>query len=101
MTWPPQSPDLNPIEMVWDELDRRVKEKQPKSDQNMWELLQNCWKSWLRECQDCAKLSSRQRAATLKNLFNTFWVTTVHDSMCYFVVLISSLLFYNVENSKK
>jgi hypothetical protein len=33
MTWPPQSPDLIPIEMVWDELDRRVKEKQ------------DCWKS--------------------------------------------------------
>ena len=28
MTWPPQSPNLNPNEMVWDELDRRVKEKQ-------------------------------------------------------------------------
>jgi hypothetical protein len=27
MTWPPQSPDFNPIDMVWDELDRRVKEK--------------------------------------------------------------------------
>ena len=27
MTWPPQSPDLNPIEMVWDELDCRVKKK--------------------------------------------------------------------------
>uniref|UniRef100_A0AAZ3NZI7 Tc1-like transposase DDE domain-containing protein n=1 Tax=Oncorhynchus tshawytscha TaxID=74940 RepID=A0AAZ3NZI7_ONCTS len=45
MTWPPQSPNLNPIEMVWDELDHTVKEKQPTSDQHMWELLQDCWKS--------------------------------------------------------
>uniref|UniRef100_A0A8C8CW03 G-protein coupled receptors family 1 profile domain-containing protein n=1 Tax=Oncorhynchus tshawytscha TaxID=74940 RepID=A0A8C8CW03_ONCTS len=40
MTWPPQFPDLNPIEMVWDESDRRVKEKQT-SAQRMWELLQD------------------------------------------------------------
>ena len=33
-TWHPQSPDLNPFEMVWDELDRRVKEKQPTSAQH-------------------------------------------------------------------
>ncbi|XP_070972461.1 gephyrin-like isoform X7 [Oncorhynchus clarkii lewisi] len=45
MTWLPQSPDLNPIEMVWDESDRRVKEKQPTSTPHMWELLQDCWKS--------------------------------------------------------
>ena len=45
MTWPPQSPDLNPIEMVWEELDHRVKEKQPTSAQLMWELLHDCWKS--------------------------------------------------------
>ncbi|KAK6292566.1 hypothetical protein J4Q44_G00371500 [Coregonus suidteri] len=47
MTWPPQSPDLNPIEMVWDELDRRGKEKQPTSAQHMWELFQDCWKAFL------------------------------------------------------
>ena len=45
MTWPPQSPDLNPIEMVWEELDRRVKEKQQTSAQHEWEHLQDCWKS--------------------------------------------------------
>ena len=45
MTWPPQSPDLNSIELVWDELDRRLKEKHPTSAQHMWELLQDCWKS--------------------------------------------------------
>ena len=27
-----------------------------------------------------------------------FWL--LHDSMCYFIVLMSSLLIYNVENSK-
>ena len=36
MTRPPQSLDLNPIEMVWDELDRRVKEKQPTSAQHIY-----------------------------------------------------------------
>ena len=36
---------LNPVEMVWDELDRRVKAKQPTSAQHLWELLQDCWKT--------------------------------------------------------
>ena len=34
MAWPPQTPDLNPIEMVWDDLDRRVMEKQPTNAQH-------------------------------------------------------------------
>ena len=38
-----QSPDLNPIELVWDELDRRVKAKQPTSATHLWELLQQTW----------------------------------------------------------
>ena len=41
MTWPPQSPDLDPFEMVWDELDHRVKEKQP-SAQHILELILDC-----------------------------------------------------------
>jgi hypothetical protein len=45
MTLPPQSPELNPIEMVWDELVRRMKEKQSTSAQHMWELFQDYWES--------------------------------------------------------
>ena len=63
--------------------------------------------SWLRECQECAKPSSRQRVATLKNLkykiyfdlFNTFLVIPWFH-VRYFIFLKSLLLFYNVENSK-
>ena len=45
MTWHPQSPDRDPIEIIWDESERRVNENQPTSTQHMWELLQDCWKS--------------------------------------------------------
>jgi hypothetical protein len=55
----------------------------------------------LRECQECAKLS-RQRVAALKNLKYTFrfFLTRFFGylQMCYFIVLISLLLFYNVEH---
>jgi hypothetical protein len=44
MIWP-QSPDLNPIEMVWDELNCSVKKKKPTRAQHMWELLQYGWES--------------------------------------------------------
>ena len=57
--------------------------------------------------KECSKLSSRQGVAALKNLtykiyfdlFNTFLATTWFH-MCYFIVLMSSLLNYDVENSK-
>ena len=45
MTLPPQFPTLNQIEMVGDEANCRVKEKQPTSAQHMSELIQDCWKS--------------------------------------------------------
>ena len=38
-----QSVDLNFIELVWDELDQKVKAKQPRSMVHHWELLQESW----------------------------------------------------------
>ena len=85
-TWPPHSPDLNPIEMVWDELERRVKENQPTSAQHMWEL-QDLWKSI--PCEACGYFEESQ---IYLDLLNTFLVTTWFH-MCYYKVLMSSLLF--------
>ena len=43
MQWPPQSPDLNIIEQVWDHLDREKVQKQPKSVEELWKVLKNAW----------------------------------------------------------
>lgn len=43
MDWPPQSPDLNPIKLIWDELDRNVRKMRPTNQNQLWEFLQACW----------------------------------------------------------
>lgn len=39
MEWPFQSPECNPIELVWDELDCRVKKQHQSSAETLWTLL--------------------------------------------------------------
>ena len=41
--WPSFSPDLNPIEYLWDEVERQVKKKQPKSQNELKESLIEVW----------------------------------------------------------
>ena len=74
MTWPPQPPDLSPIVTVWDELDRRVKEKQPTSAQILLELIE-------RMPSVCKAVIKAKGLKNLKSqiyfdMFNTFLVTT-------------------------
>ena len=75
-SWPPQSPDLNPVEIVWDELDRRVKEKQPTSAQHMRELLQDCWKSIPGEAslQSCQGYFEDSKIENNLICFTLFWL---------------------------
>ena len=43
MEWPAQSPDLNPIELLWEHLDRMVRKKCPTSQSHLWEMLVEAW----------------------------------------------------------
>jgi hypothetical protein len=40
MEWPAQSLDLNPIELLWEQLDHK---KCPSSQSNLWEVLREAW----------------------------------------------------------
>ena len=41
--WPAQSPNLNPVELLWNQLDRMVCKKCTSSQSNLWEVLQEAW----------------------------------------------------------
>jgi transposase len=46
LPWPIQSPDLNPIEHLWDELERQVRGHSPlpkNTDDLVWEILEEEW----------------------------------------------------------
>ena len=45
LEWPPQSPDLNPIEHLWDHLKRQLGsyEEDPKSIHELWEQVEAQW----------------------------------------------------------
>ena len=43
MSWLVQSVDINPIELVWDELDQKIRPKQPTNEAHHWQLLQESW----------------------------------------------------------
>ena len=43
MVWPPQSPDLNIIESVWDYVKREKHLRLPKSTEELWLVPQDGW----------------------------------------------------------
>ena len=43
MVWPPQSPDLNPIEQVWDFVKSRLEESNRVTVRTIWMELEKAW----------------------------------------------------------
>ena len=54
INWPSFSPDLNPIEHLWDEIERRMKKTSPRNMRELKEYLMRIWKSIV--SQVCKKL---------------------------------------------
>ena len=47
LPWPSKSPDLNPIELLWDHLDKRVQQRQspPQTLHQLCQMLQQEWRT--------------------------------------------------------
>lgn len=43
MIWPPQSPDLNPIEQIWDFVKSRLEESDKVTKNTIWNELEKAW----------------------------------------------------------
>jgi len=55
LAWPPQSPDLNPIENVWNVFKQRVREGPATgSVKQLWERMEKVW--WSMESSPCTRL---------------------------------------------
>ncbi|UYV61719.1 Transposase [Cordylochernes scorpioides] len=49
LPWPPYSPDLSPIEHVWDIIGRRLHAlPQPRSEDELWQMVCSLWKTTIR-----------------------------------------------------
>ena len=69
LVWPAQSPDLNPIEHLWEYLKRRLAEYEtpPKGILELWERVQAEWeKIEASVCQGLVESMPRRVEAVLK-----------------------------------
>jgi transposase len=69
MSWPAQSPDMNPIENLWDIIDRKIRKRteKPKNKEELWAAVREEWYALDNEVVRNLYLSMTDRIGDLKN----------------------------------
>ena len=90
MDWPPQSPDLNPIENVCKTLGEHSKARNPKTTEQLWNALQEEWNkitrqdinelisSCCRRCQSVIEAKGLHAEYKIISVFSVIFVYFVH-----------------------
>lgn len=72
MDWPPQSPDLNPIENLWADIKKVVAASKPRNNNELWVTVKTAWRDIpLERCQALVDSMKRRCEAVLKNKGST------------------------------
>lgn len=68
LSWPAQSPDLNPIENLWNDVKCAIAKQKYKNLDDLWTGIQNSWYSIPKErCQNLIQSMPRRCQAVLEN----------------------------------
>ena len=76
MTWPPQSPDLNPMETLWSHLGKRVRMDKCSSKKELETKLHDEWqKIYPTTCNNLVNMQKRIKAVIkAKGGYATYWL---------------------------
>ena len=69
LQWPPQSPDLNPIENLWSQMKRKTAAQQFDGIHELVDFLKRLWSTEITAemCQNLVSSMPRRVAAVIKN----------------------------------